>query len=323
MRWIAVTLAGLLALAYALVVLAAPSAKVRPAPDDRGQGGLSLLAAALRDAGYRVAYDRSSRPHLGPDDVAVVPVLSAEGDYTLPDVVAQGVAAGGRAVALGIPKEIQTVGETTVVRSATGREAKLVQTLPARREAAGGEVASAADWSDDEGAVTSLVQVGRGRLAAVDHGALATNRFLGRADDARVVLSAVANVARPGDRLVFLAMGYGEAQDVGPIEAIGPWAVGALWQALGVMAAFGLARGVRFGLPEPERRARHGAREFLDALATFYRKGRRTDAALAAAAREHPEAREQAARPKVSEADARRLLAEIEARPRQGKATPR
>ncbi len=322
MRWIAATLLGLLALAYALIALAAPSAAVRPAPDDQGQGGLSSLTAALRAAGYRVAFDRSSRPRLAKDDVVVTPVLPKDEDmegFGVPKEVVRFVAEGGRAFALGVPKEIQPVGRTLAVRDIRGRRAKVDDTQTSEFAPPEGQLAGASDWTGDERILSQLVQVGKGRIARLDDGALATNRFLARNDNARVVLSTLATVARPGDRLVFVAEGYGEAENLGPIEAIGPWAVGALWQSLAVLAAYGAARGIRFGLPAPEVRVRRGARELLDALAGHYRRGRRTDAPLAAAARERPddyEAQAIAARAKVPEAEARRILMEIEARPR-------
>jgi hypothetical protein len=106
---------------------------------------------------------------------------------------------------------------------------------------------------------------------------------------------------------------------LGPSDAIGPGAVGALWQSLAILAVFGVTRGVRFGLSAPDSRARRGSRDLLDVVAAHYRQGRRTDAPLAMIARERPddvEAQGLAARPKVAEEVARRALIEIESRPR-------
>ena len=318
MRWIAATLVALLALAYALVTFAAPGTDVRPAPDDRNFGGLSLLAQALRDAGYRVAVDSSSKPKLGKDVVAIAPVRKTRGQpLETPVSVVRHVKSGGRAFVIAVPDTLQPVGRTVEVTDAKGAKAKVDQTMPEDLPTPKAQLASAAIWYGDESLPATLAQVGSGRLVRVDEGALATNRFLGRADNARVVLSSLAKVARKGDRVVFLAMGYGEAEDLGPIEAVGPWAVAVLWQSLGVLALYGVARGVRFGLPTPEVRQHRGARELLNVLAAQYRRGRRTDAPLLAAARERPDdvaAQAIAARPKVSEADARQALIELESR---------
>ena len=323
MRWLAATLLGLLGLAYALIVLAAPSADVHPSPTDRGLGGLVLLADAMRAKGYRVGFDPSSHPRLAAGDVVVAPVL---GNREVPESVFEHVRVGGRGFVLNVPRTLQSIGESEKAQDVLRRSANIdaVESLRANPRAPKGLVASTVAWRTQEdglqdAAVASLSAVGKGRIALLAKGALATNRFLGRRDNARVVFSTLEAVARPGDRLVFVAGGYGEAEDLGPIEAIGPWAVGALWQSLAVLAAFGLARGVRFGLPATEAPVRKGSRELLDVLAGHYRRGRRTEAPLLAAARERPDDHDlqaYAARPKVPEADARRVLIESEARPR-------
>ena len=276
MRWVPLTLLALLGLAWALVAFAAPGHAVRPAPDERGAGGLSLFAEAVRKVGYRVAFDPSTRPRLGPGDVAVVPVLERDsGETVTPQEAVRLAAGGGRAVVLCVPERLQPVGASLIVKGVKGK-AKIDATQPSLVVSPEEQTAEAAVWRDgDGGTVATLSQVGRGRIARLEYGALATNRFLGRRENARVVFDILAAVARPGERLVFLAVGYGEAEDPGPFEAVGPWAVGALWQSLAVFAAYGLARGIRFGLPAPEVRARGGARDLLDALAGHYRGARR------------------------------------------------
>ncbi len=319
MRWIAATLLGLLALAYALIVFAAPSAEVHPAPNDRGLGGLSLLAGALRAKGYRLVFDPSSKPRLGKADVAVVPLL---GTRAVPKNVLAFVRTGGRAIVFSVPEQLQSIAGPQTVRDVLHRSATVDETasMAPNPSSPPGMVAPVAAWRDeDDDSMASLSQLGKGRMARLAEGALATNRFLGRRDNARVVLATVGSVARPGDRLVFVADGYGEAEDLGPVEAIGSWAVGALWQSLAVLAAFGAARGIRFGLPSSESKTRKGSRELLDVLAGHYRRGRHTEAPLLAAARERPDDAELqafAARVKVAEGDARRVLIESEARPR-------
>jgi hypothetical protein len=318
MRWIATTLLGLLALAYAIVVFSTPGVEVRPAPDDAGFGGLSLFSAAARDAGYRVAFDGSTRPRLSPDDVAIVPVISG---HIIPKAALEYVSKGGRAFVLGVPKDLQPVTDSFEVADVSGRAAKVDETeyAPANPVTPAGSLPPVDGWRDEVSALSTLGALGKGRIARLDAGALATNRFLGRLDNAKVVLSVLRSVAKPGSQLVFLPGGYGEDAAPGPIEAIGPGAVGALWQSLAVLAAFGVARGIRFGLSAPDLRQRRGARELLDAVAGHYRRARRTDAPLAAAARERPDdeqAQALAARIKVPEADARRALIELETRPK-------
>ena len=319
MKWIAATLLALLALAYALILFAAPSAEVRPAPSNRGSGGLSLFAAALREAGYRPFVDPSAKPRLRKDDVAVVPVLKVGGQpMIVPAAVVEYAKAGGRAFVIAVPDTLQPVSATFQVRDKRRRKATIDQTASPDLLPPDEQIVSSAVWSGESGVTARLAQVGKGRIAVLEEGALATNRFLGRAENARVVLETFAKVAQRGERVVFLAMGYGEAEDLGPIEAIGPWAVAALWQTLGGLAAYGIARGIRFGLSAPDPRRRRGARELLDALAGQYRRARRTDAPLAVAARDRADdaaIQALAARPKVTEDEARRALGELEARP--------
>ena len=317
MRWVAGTLLALLALSYALIALAAPSTDVHPAPDDRGLGGLSLLTKALRDAGYKVAFDGSTRPRLGKDDVAVVPVLS---NRATPGEALAHVSSGGRTFVLSVPTELRPIGGSVQVVDFGGRKAKVDDVASDGWSPDGSPALPPANvWRFERTPVATLGQIGKGRVARLEDGALATNRFLGRLDNAKVVLSTLLPLAKPGSQLVFLAGGYGEATAPGPIEAIGPWAVGAVWQTLAVLAAFGVARGIRFGLSAPEARQRRGARELLDAVSGHYRRARRTDAPLLAAARERPDdadIRSLALRSKVPEAEARRALLELESRPK-------
>ena len=319
MRWIAATLVGLLALAYALLTFAAPSVAVRPAPDDTGLGGLSRLAFALREAGYRISFDPSTRPRLAKDDVVAAP---PPGEIAIPGAARTRARWGGRAWILSVPRSLQSIAETVPAYDVLRREAKVDRTafVSPNPERPKGQLSSVEAWRlGDDTTLASLSQLGEGRMARLAQGALATNRFLGRQENARVVFSTLASVAQRGDRLVFVAGGYGEAQNVGPLEAIGPWAIGALWQGFALMAAFGIFRGIRFGLPAPERTTKRGARELLDAIAAFYRRGKRTDAATAAAARERPgdsEAQALAARAKVPEAEAQRALEALDARPK-------
>lgn len=329
MRWLAATLLALLALAYALIVFAAPSAEVRPAPDERGLGGLSLLVEAMRAKGYRVAFDPSSRPRLEKGDVAIAPVKV--GEYApFPKralaPVSKFVQGGGKALFLEVPPQLAPITAPVAASDLLGHSAKVSSTpVDNSEDLLEDEVAGTGLWWNDADRLARLSSVGKGRQAVLYAGALATNRFLGCADNARVVLSTLDAVARSGDRLVFVAGGYGENEEVGPIEAIGPWAVGALWQSLAVLAAFGLARGIRFGLPTPDPRVRQGSRELLDVLASHYRRGRRTEAPLLAAAKARPDdldLQAYAARINVPEADARRALMESEARPRPKKASP-
>ncbi|GEM_PF-3951660 len=315
MRWLAGTLLALLALAYAIVALSGPSAKVHPAPDDPGLGGLSLLARALRDEGYRTVFDPASHPKLKPDDIAVVPLLGYRG---IPASVLAHVRAGGRAFVIAVPEELQAIKTREKIVDRKNRSADVDSTEAAGVQTPDGELAAVAVWYSEQEDFSTLRQIGKGRVALLESGALATNRFLGRHDNARVVFSTLGTLrTKKGDRLTFLALGYGEGEELGPIEAIGPWAVGALWQSLAILGAFGLAKGVRFGLPIPERRHKRGSRELLDTLADHYRRGRRTDAPLLVAAREHPsepELQTLAIRSNVPESEARQVLMGLEAR---------
>lgn len=308
---------ALLGLAYALVALSGVDGDVRPAPDEPGLGGLSNFAKALQGMGYRVTVDPSTRPRLDSSDVVIAPVLS---NQKIPETALQHVREGGRGFIIGVHPWLQPIKGVQSVKNSLGRRASVdaTEAAPADPQEPKGSLATASNWSG----ISSLQQIGKGRLARLDAGALATNRFLSRRENARVVLASLGTVSQKGDRLVFIAEGYGEASAPGPIEAIGPWAVGALWQSLVLLAAFGLSRGIRFGLPAPDRTQRRGSRELLEAVATFYRRGRYTNAAVASAAKEHPQdkgGQAVAARPNLSEEDARLALIELDSRSRKGR----
>ena len=72
MRWLATTLMALLALAYALIALSAPSTQVHPTPNDTGLGGLRELVVSLE--GAMMVMRLLSR------DYFVVLALSAQGN---------------------------------------------------------------------------------------------------------------------------------------------------------------------------------------------------------------------------------------------------
>lgn len=319
MRWLAATLMALLALAYALIVLASPSAEVRPAPDDTGLGGLSSFAQTLKRMGYRVAFDPSTRPRLLADDVVVAPVLD---NNQIPEPALLHVREGGRAYVIGVPSDLQPILDTFEAKDPTDKSANVDYTSsePVQPAKPTDVLATATFWSAEDTVLSSLQQVGKGRIARLEAGALATNRFLARHDNARVALATLATIAKKGDRLVFVAGGYGEASSPGAIEAIGPGAVGALWQSLIVLAAFGLMRGIRFGLPVSEQSSRRGSRELIDAVASFYRRGKYPQAAVASAAKQHPDdeaIQAIAKRPKITEDEARRALTELDVRSRK------
>lgn len=316
MKWLATTLVALLALAYALIVLGTPPPAVRPSPLETGPGGISAFREALEAAGYRTAYDQRARPKLDPHDVVVAPILA---DREFPTALTRFVENGGKALVLGIPDSIQPVLAPAPATAKSGKRANVSPVEPVNLlELTLVKPGSVEHWTDASATIATTGMVGKGTVEFVDVGALATNRFLGRNDNAYLLLDAVAVVARPGDRIVFIAGGYGEDQAVGPIEAVGPWAVGVLWQGLFLLAAFGLARSVRFGLPAPDLMATKGARDLLDAIASHYRRGKRTDAVLRAVAKEHRDATVEhlLRRGKAAEYETRAALIELEERAR-------
>lgn len=317
MKWLAATLIGLMALAYALLALGTPPPAVHPSPTETGQGGLSAFRDALDAAGYRTAYDVHANPKLDAHDVVVAPVLAEE---SVPDSLGRFVEKGGKAIVLGIPPSIQPVLPPVQAKAKSGKRANVSrvegQNLFDQLNLKSGSVYH---WTSEESPIATTAALGKGTVEFVDVGAVATNRFFGRAENARFLLDAVAAVAQPGDRLVFVPGGYGEEQATGPIEAVGPWAVGALWQTFFVLAAFGVARSVRFGLAAPDVEVRKGARDLLEAIASHYRRGKRTDAVLRAVAKEQrDQAIDRLMRQKgVRESEARAALIEIEERTRR------
>ena len=125
-----------------------------------------------------------------------------------------------------------------------------------------------------------LMANGKGILARTTDGLFTTNRFLDRADNADLALRLIKGLVPDGGRVVFTEASLGKGIENSLVNTLGPWATGAYIQVLALFLVIVLTLGIRFGLPELEKRKQAGQREMLDAIADVYRRARSTAVAL-------------------------------------------
>jgi hypothetical protein len=123
----------------------------------------------------------------------------------------------------------------------------------------------------------AVSRLGRGRVYLLADSSPLQNRLLGRADNAALGLALAGTPARP---VAFLESYHGYGRSSG-LSAL-PLAWKLLLGGLGLAAlVYMVARGRRFGPPEPEgRELPPPRREYVDALAVSIGRSRRRDEAV-------------------------------------------
>lgn len=282
---------GLLILSAGAMTLGRTGSETSPGIENYSPSGTRAFAELLRNRGYKLRQDRNPNPRIRKDEVAVAFTSPREtslfsGEETESKLVKAFqtfVREGGRGIHLEMNPDFSEASREAAKSKTPVKLFLDGKTLHVSTSSQFSQLSDLADpyvsvWYSDEWAA-HLGLFGKGKLLTIDDGIPATNRFISQHDNARIMLTAVESIAKPGDRLVFLE---GEFDPSAPslVATIGPWAEAIWYQAILCFLTFCLILGRRFGFPDSEKRVQRGSRELLDALGDTLRRGRATSAAL-------------------------------------------
>lgn len=275
--------------------------------------GLAALVELLEADGYEVVVTRDARPSLKKADLAVAIKWQQDTFWTeverqrerqaeesadevakpRPDrtreTLDEHLVRGGRMVRLWMPSDLAsddhldsgeleaswTVGDKPFsVTFDPGRAADIQDgaAMPAKLRGMAGEL-------------LELHPIQAGLRADVTDALGATNRYIGRADNAAFYVGLVRRLAQPGGRIVFVEASFGNVEAKGVLGTLGAWAVAAQWQAVLAFLVALIVFGSRFGLPSTDAVSSRGARDMLDAVAGILRRSRKPGFAAAIVAR--------------------------------------
>lgn len=288
-RWLKLSvgiLVGLLAVSAGLLALGSNERKTDPRIDSFRPSGLAAFAELLRANGYAV--------RLGPAPASsgaltVVPVKEQKaGTYEVSDAVAgflgSRLRGGGRMLIAPLPEDFMdavdqasahrvenaVTGAALQVRSRTDLESNPDWSFADESDV------QATIWADGSAPFAWLFTVGRGRAALVSDGLVATNQFIGEAQNADLLMNMIATMTTGGPRIVYFDERTFSGEEPSLLEILGPGATAAWNQALFLFLIVVLTLGKRFGLPDETRSSQVGQRELVDAIADVFRRGRQT-----------------------------------------------
>jgi hypothetical protein len=314
--WAAAALLVLAGISGAALTLGRGGEAAWPSARNPRPTGLAAFADLLRQDGITVVVSREARPELGPRDLAVAvhwvqdsfwsrvesqrEEIDRSSGETPPErpvdrthvALATHLAEGGRLLRLCFPAQLadddyldtpQTEASWT-----EGGEPMLLTYDPGRAVSLPPDTDLAIHSATLRGMAGDIVRlgtVGSGLRADVTDALGATNRYIGRGDNAKFYLGLVRKLREDGGRVVFVEATFGNVESKGVLGTLGGWAVAAQWQAVLAFLVALFVFGARFGLPTTESVASRGARDMLDAVAGILRRSRRPGFAAALVAR--------------------------------------
>lgn len=272
-------LAGLLALAYLLVLSGRIAEDRAPIAANSSPYGTSALRAVLEASGYRVRVESNPRAKIAPDELVI------GFDATRPETSGRDVADKGpkltdrlpkgvrRAMVVGVGDPNGDLGKATAETGESGRTFRLAL-LPTDMRVPelhmkNGIIISRLTRDGEE--LAYVAGPPERRVLSLAHGEMALNKGIDQGENASYLLGIVRAFA-PGKSVV-LFEGLNESGD-GLLSALGDWAFAARNQAFLVLGTLLVALGSRFGIAPKPRRRETGQREQSDALGNLLRRWR-------------------------------------------------
>jgi hypothetical protein len=290
---------GLLAVASGLFFLGTRERATSPSSTSYLPSGTRAFVDLLRELGYSVALDQSSKPKLRADDLALGFVLEDERfDFGGPPqepkqsptekTLLKHVEEGGRAVLLQVPPDFLSASK---LAAGGARKVTLTSGPGSTFAVTKGSIYSGRSLllnSTEEGytlglgeagAFLRLFPTGKGLVGVVYDATGATNRFLDQEQNAEFYAWLVATLA-PNRRIVVLEALHAAPVDPGLLASIGAWAQGAWWQSVLLFLVIVFTLGKRFGVPDALRTRQRGGRELVNAYADVLARARKPQVAL-------------------------------------------
>ncbi|MBX3112912.1 MAG: hypothetical protein KF857_13010 [Fimbriimonadaceae bacterium] len=276
---IALALLALMGLSFVLLVFAKEEPRTSPTIESTYPSGLAAFAELLRRDGYQVVLDKRPRPRFTAGDLVVsVDMPTAEdifGQGTHDDMTKQAIdtylGEGGAELVLGLSNEFDSASRQMTLVELAPLAGMAPKKLTYEKSALYGPTYRSA-FADAHWKFP--------RQITVPEAIGATNRFIGQGQNAEVMLGYVHMLAEPGSRVVFPEALIGNAQDQGPLDTLGSWAVAGRTQAYILLTVVVLTLAVRFGSPSQNIVRQRSARDMLDAVAELLRRSGKTQFAL-------------------------------------------
>lgn len=293
-------LLGLLGLAMLLLSVGKSDDQAKPAADSYEPSGLRAFAELIKRQGYEPIVDRSSHPAIRPGDVVITfraPEALTVGDQepeSDPEAkvysrVRDSVKRGATLIETSLPKDFNSASKSlvgakpTVVKSvATGEQLNVIGFTGDSRAVVEGTTLWRTTTGQQDPVVT-VSSIESGKIVELSNGIALTNRFIDKADNARLAMSAIQLVSKNGGRVIFAEAAWSGAVDKGFFAAMGNWALMGYYQALLILLLVLAIAGKRFGFPDETRVKSSGARSLTDAVSFVMRRGKHAKLALQAA----------------------------------------
>jgi hypothetical protein len=293
---------GLLVVGGMLLSAGRNETSTRPRADSFSPSGAAALFALLSSRGYKVEIDRSPRPKLGPGDVAIAFELETglpdpSETTRLTDVgkeLTASVHRGSVLFDLPLGTDFAAVSAESHLHT-YARSGKQSRGITEGSGYEGSVVFPEDEGNPDNGATVLgdnsqngiwAEKIGSGYKVSYLDGIGLTNRFIDSADNAQVFLETLRAFSAPGSRVVFTEAAFGNIDEPGLMQTIGPWAEAAWFQLLFLFVVIVYTLGRRFGLPEEYRPKQKGTRELLEAITDTFIRAKAGSAALKAASAE-------------------------------------
>jgi hypothetical protein len=293
--------AGLLLLSGLILSLGTDANSTNPAGTSMNPSGSSAFVELLRESGYNVEITDSIVPRLRPGDCAVAFDIDHYGWKTLLNKgkdfrarIDKAIEGGTNALFLPVPvdfqgasKKCKTLDFTEVPGEATGYRVTYYDASDAlwdldRMSPQKDEVTFGTNQANPVDHLGALRKDGEGFRLQLHDGMLATNRFIDKGDNAKLLLKAVSALVKPNGRVVFVEGYWGDPEVPGFLEDIGPWALGAWRQALFLFVVVCITLGRRFGLPVVERPMEQGGKDFVNGVSFLFERTKQGSSALKA-----------------------------------------
>lgn len=302
---------GLLALSGTLLYLGQREGIPQPSADSYNPSGSRALAELLRQSGYSVKVERSSKPVLQKSDLAIAFKVgmdeftpqgaSARQESPLRGRLREHLEGGGRVLLLHLPPRFDVASQYAfrnqhqVFRYTNESDAmdfsvsasEPFSENPAYDPLVEDEPGLGIAFDDANTEFVRLSNYQEGTICSVYDAIGLTNRFLDRADNAAFSLWLFRMLNPEKGRIVILEAMHSAPVDPGLLSMLGPWAVGGWWQTVLLFLVVVYTLGRRFGLPEQDHVDQRGGRELVDAYADVMVRAKMSRVALKKVVQSH------------------------------------
>ena len=295
-------LVGLLGLSAAVLVAGKNETEAHPSVESYLPSGTRAFRDLLAESGYQVVVEREVKPKIRQGEIALVythlppPAPTFGDEFSVPEepeeppippveaALSKHLFYGGTVVEL--PYERDFIGDTrenqTPIQVRRPNSNRVYngnfRTLPSTKSDMSGT-----NWvpifANETHAATQVQLEGKGKRLLIGNGIASMNRFLGKEDNAEILMESISAVAPAGSTIRIIESELNPVSR-GFFATIGNWALAAWYQCLVLAVVVAVTLGKRLGLPVKEQVRQRGTRELLDGIADTLARKKRANIAL-------------------------------------------